>query len=196
MKGTTSNRQSMVSRRHSQIHSTSVSPRVSVVVDDLSSVTISAPPKDDGFQMDSLPSLLVVPKGGTLERLVDILFLGVEAFSRRMNSSESGQPCVYWPAGTLVMKGHHTLAEKIPGPFSPSVPHSISGPSLTYTSLSQTLPWEGKADLLEKNYKKQKRSRELRSGACAADGVHLHHRRRRIHHQVPIVLGAPQTLPG
>ena len=122
-----------------------------MVVDDLSSGTISAPPKDDGFQMDSLPSLLVVPKGGTLERLVDILFLGVEAFSRRMNSSESGQPCVYWPAGTLVMEEYHTLAEKISGPFSPSVSHSISDTSLTYTSLSHTLPWEGKADLLEKN---------------------------------------------
>ena len=91
-KETTSNRQRMASRRPSQIQSNSASPRASVVVDDVFSVTISTPTKDDGLQMDSSPSLLVVHKRGTLERLVDILVLGVEDFSERMDISEVGEP--------------------------------------------------------------------------------------------------------
>ena len=81
-----------------------------MVVDDVFSATISAPPKDDGFQIDSPPSLLVVHKGDTLERLVDILFLGVEDFSKRMNSSEVGELGGCWPADTPVSEEHHILA--------------------------------------------------------------------------------------
>ncbi|KAI5849047.1 hypothetical protein BZA05DRAFT_339456 [Tricharina praecox] len=85
---TTSNRQSMVSRRYSQVLSANVSPRVSVYGD-----SIPNTPLREGFDLDvpsQATSLVVVPKGGTLERLVDILVLGVEEFSRRMNRSEGG----------------------------------------------------------------------------------------------------------
>lgn len=85
---TTSNRQSMVSRRYSQVLSANVSPRVSMYGD-----SIPNTPLREGFDLDvpsPVTSLVVVPKGGTLERLVDILVLGVEEFSRRMNRSEGG----------------------------------------------------------------------------------------------------------
>jgi len=81
---TTSNCQHLVPRRHSQILTTGVAPEVSM------NGVICEPPtlarKWSNF--DNPLTLLVVPKGGTLERLVDILVLGVEDFSRRMISSE------------------------------------------------------------------------------------------------------------
>ncbi|KAF8248742.1 hypothetical protein K440DRAFT_583210 [Wilcoxina mikolae CBS 423.85] len=80
---TTSNRQSLVSRRRSQMLSTSVSPTASTNWDN--GVPTLA---QEGFDVDNPLPLLVVPKGGTLERLVDILVLGVEDFSRRMISAE------------------------------------------------------------------------------------------------------------
>lgn len=82
---TTSKRQSVVSRRFSQIHSANVSPRVSM---NMESYSIPNTPLREGFDLDNPVSLLVVPKGGTLERLVDILVLGVEDFSKRMNRSD------------------------------------------------------------------------------------------------------------
>jgi hypothetical protein len=82
----TSKRQSVVSRRYSQIHSAGASPRASVHGD----VSLPTTPAREGFNLDPTPSLLVVPKGGTLERLVDILVLGVEDFSRRMTGPAKG----------------------------------------------------------------------------------------------------------
>ena len=120
-KETTSNRQRMASWRPSQIHSNSASPRASVVVDDVCSITISTPTNDDSLQMESSPSLLVVNKRGPLERLVDILFLGVEDFSKRMNSSEVGEPkIIQTPSGcgfpkTLPGSQHQYLSKGICG---------------------------------------------------------------------------------
>ena len=81
---TTSKRQSLVSRRYSQIQSASVSPRMSAQID----FSMPNTPLREGFNLDNPLSLPVVPKGGTLERLVDILVLGVEDFSKRMNRSD------------------------------------------------------------------------------------------------------------
>jgi hypothetical protein len=85
---TTSNRQSMVSRRYSQVLSTTTSPRVSMHAD----TSVPGSPVREGFDLERPESLLVVPKGGTLERLVDILVLGVEDFSTRMTRVEAGDP--------------------------------------------------------------------------------------------------------
>jgi hypothetical protein len=84
---TTSNRHSLASKRHSQIASATVSPRQSMVLD---LVAPPGSPTEEAFFFDDTLSMLVVPKGGTLERLVDILVLGVEDFSKRMISSEQG----------------------------------------------------------------------------------------------------------
>jgi hypothetical protein len=83
---TTSKRQSTASRRYSQIHSRGQSPRISLYAD--SNVLTTPVPDTFEFVSPNTTSLLVVPKGGTLERLVDILVLGVQEFSKRMNSSD------------------------------------------------------------------------------------------------------------
>lgn len=71
-----------------QVYSNSASPRVSTYGEG----SVPATPIRDGFVFDSSHFLPVVPKGGTLERLVDILVLGVEDFSKRMNASERNSP--------------------------------------------------------------------------------------------------------
>jgi hypothetical protein len=80
---TTSKRQSVASRHSAQLPSTGASPRQSATSDS----TVPQSPRE--FPREQTRSMLVVPKGGTLERLVDILVLGVEDFSKRMNSSEN-----------------------------------------------------------------------------------------------------------
>lgn len=95
----TSKRQSVISRRQSgQTHSNGASPRVSTHGETHENHFPSTPvttPIREGFAsspMSETSSLIVVPKGGTLERLVDILVLGVEDFSARMNGSEGTTP--------------------------------------------------------------------------------------------------------
>lgn len=91
----TSSRQSTSSRRYSQIHSNGASPRMSTHSENSPSTPITTPTKEEfgsNPASESSRALLVVPKGGTLERLVDILVLGVDDFSKRMNSSEESNP--------------------------------------------------------------------------------------------------------
>jgi len=84
---TTSKRVSGASRRISaQFYSDTASPRVSEQLDG----SMPPTPARAEFALDDRRYLPVVPKGGTLERLVDILVLGVEDFSRRMNGSDPG----------------------------------------------------------------------------------------------------------
>lgn len=86
---TTSKRVSGASRRISeQVYSNSASPRISTHGEG----SVPPTPIRDGFVFDNSQYLPVVPKGGTLERLVDILVLGVEDFSKRMNGSERNPP--------------------------------------------------------------------------------------------------------
>lgn len=86
---TTSKRVSGASRRISaQVYSNSASPRISAHGEG----SVPPTPVRDGFVFDNSQYLPVVPKGGTLERLVDILVLGVEDFSKRMNGSERNSP--------------------------------------------------------------------------------------------------------
>ncbi|KAI5779687.1 hypothetical protein EDC01DRAFT_669408 [Geopyxis carbonaria] len=82
----TSKAQKPSSHRYSEITSNGPSPRVSMHGGE-SSVTAC---NETSLHECSSPFLLVVPKGGTLERLVDILVLGVEDFSKRMNRSDQG----------------------------------------------------------------------------------------------------------
>ncbi|KAL7271086.1 rho GTPase-activating protein [Rhizina undulata] len=83
---TASKRLSVASRRISaQIHSNSTSPRISLHGD---SASVPVTPLYDDFTFERTSHLRVVAKGGTLERLVDILVLGVEDFSRRMSDPE------------------------------------------------------------------------------------------------------------
>ncbi|KAH0608482.1 uncharacterized protein H6S33_001616 [Morchella sextelata] len=84
---TTNKRVSGSSRRISaQVYSNSTSPRISAHGD----ISVPQTPVRGGFELESF--MPVVSKGGTLERLVDILVLGVEDFSKRMNASESNSP--------------------------------------------------------------------------------------------------------
>lgn len=86
---TSSSRVSVTSRRISvQMHSTGPSPRISIYGE-------GNMPTSPTALLDlelAKPTLQVVPKGGTLERLVDILVLGVHDFSKRMNCSEGTDP--------------------------------------------------------------------------------------------------------
>ena len=88
---TSSSRVSVTSRRISvQMNSTGPSPRISVYGEGNAP---SAADRPDFLDLElSRTTLPVVPKGGTLERLVDILVLGVHDFSKRMNCSESTDP--------------------------------------------------------------------------------------------------------
>ncbi|KAG0643155.1 hypothetical protein HOY80DRAFT_1097578 [Tuber brumale] len=82
---TTSKRVSGASRRISaQFYGDTASPRMSGQLDG----SMPPTPAREEFALDNRRCLPVVPKGGTLERLVDILVLGVEDFSRRMNGSD------------------------------------------------------------------------------------------------------------
>lgn len=89
---TSSSRVSVTSRRISvQMHSTGPSPCISVYGE--GNLTSSPTTRPDLLNLElSKNTLQVVPKGGTLERLVDILVLGVHDFSKRMNSSDSTDP--------------------------------------------------------------------------------------------------------
>ncbi|KAF8466601.1 hypothetical protein BDZ91DRAFT_157867 [Kalaharituber pfeilii] len=88
---TSSSRVSVASRRISvQMHSSAPSPRMSVHGD---GNIFSNPARQELLNLElSTSTLPVVPKGGTLERLVDILVLGVHDFSKRMNCSENTDP--------------------------------------------------------------------------------------------------------
>lgn len=85
---TASSRVSVSSRRLSvQLNSTGPSPRISVHAEGGNSQGLS---RTDVLNLSIASNPLpVVPKGGTLERLVDILILGVNDFSKRMNSSDN-----------------------------------------------------------------------------------------------------------
>lgn len=88
---TSSSRVSVTSRRISvQMHSTGPSPRISVYGE--GNVPISPSTRSDLLLELQNNNLQVVPKGGTLERLVDILVLGVHDFSKRMNTLDSTDP--------------------------------------------------------------------------------------------------------
>jgi hypothetical protein len=54
--------------------------------------SVPGSPLREGFDLERPESLLVVPKGGTLERLVNILVPGVEDFSRKMARVGAGDP--------------------------------------------------------------------------------------------------------
>ena len=77
---TTSNRHSTSSRRYSEAMTGAPLEEVPSNQAELS--------KSSRLQSEHSRDILVVPKGGTLERLVDILVLGVEDFSKRMNRSD------------------------------------------------------------------------------------------------------------
>ncbi|KAI5780160.1 hypothetical protein DFH27DRAFT_362346 [Peziza echinospora] len=99
---TSSSRVSVASRRISvqMNNSTGPSPRISVYGENSAP---TPPSRSDLVNLElSKRTLAVVPKGGTLERLVDILILGVHDFSKRMISSEYSDP-EYQPWLTMDM---------------------------------------------------------------------------------------------